>query len=286
MDNLGFSVLNTDVLHLTDLKFMAGKKFTMNSSTPFTDVFDKKVPVLDFVVARSLIETGKCTTVEFILSKEINSMVFDTVWVSRSVILYAFNFLVRNKVYFEDTDKLPAFCEKVFKIPDVKIYRRLVTLNDLTKISHDWIRLLDWSKFNEAVKMRLGMGIAGYRVMKIFKEYECMEGIKVELREVFQIVKDKAKEGIKLEYHPYWNTNKTLNLTKNLNQLMLEVFNPEDLSNAKKSGLIFEIPIPDDTINSYKYWTVETLNYLKTPLKDLLYPIKESKKEDTDEKSG
>jgi hypothetical protein len=260
------------MLHYSDLKFISGTKFTMTKESSFELIKVNKVPVMDFFLAKSIIATTNIKSILFTGNKELAKVEFTNLMIARSATLFFMVFLLRGKVYFDNKDSLPNFCRSVFHINDVNEYKKYVTNNNLTKLDYSWLLSLNWSEFCEPIKVRLLLGIAGYRSMKVFKAFPCIDNLDNNLKIIFDIVKKKANQGVMLEYHPYFNNNKGLNLAKNLNQLMLKVISRENLELAKNNGLIFAIPIEDLNCNGYMAWDSDTLKYLSTSIEDLMYP--------------
>jgi hypothetical protein len=264
MNQVGSGMIDTDNLHFSDLKFISGLKVVMTIDTPIDDIISKKIPVMDFFLAKSIIRTTDMKSITFTVNKELTKTEFSGLIIARAASLFFMVFLLRGKVYFENKDTLPNFCKKVFHIENIQDYRKFVTNNNLSKLDYKWILNLDWQCFCEPIKVRLLLGIAGYRAMKVFKRYPCIENIDSNLKMVFEIVKKKATEGVMLEYHPFFNHNKGLNLAKNLNQLMLQSISTENLELAKLNGLIFDIPQLDINFSFFLAWDCNNLNYFET----------------------
>lgn len=88
------------------------------------------------------------------------------------------------------------------------------------------------------------------------------------------MLKSLANEGQYLEYHPRFNPRKDLNLGKNLQQAILYFFDDEVIDQMVADKKINTKPIFDSKYQSFKAWTRDTFNYLKTKISVKLgYPI-------------
>jgi len=67
---------------------------------------------------------------------------------------------------------------------------------DLKKIEPVWIRGITWSTFAAAIKQRLGLGLAGYRMLGPFKLYPCRADAPDEAKEAYEWVRAIAVESL------------------------------------------------------------------------------------------
>ena len=121
-------------------------------------------------------------------------------------------------------------------------------------INHNWIKHINVSRLAKRVQQRLLSGIAGTRFFYIFKSYnpKNINDKSPVLINVFNIVRDVALKGPFYEMHPFFIPVdlSSISISKNLSNLIIDIYNTEEIGLMIKNKNSFEKPIFDTKFNN------------------------------------
>jgi hypothetical protein len=186
--------------------------------------------------------------------------------IARSV-FYCYFMLVTQARYpvgkaTKEKPRIPNFLQSIMGMDQEQhIYVERICSFEPQKFDPAWVKHVNFSGFGQEVLSRFGLGVAGYRMFGPFGLYTPRSNMDTKLQPAFDFAKKVAKAPSSWNIHPLTRNPNILtargNLNKNLNNLMLEVFTPEDLAEMEKTKIIFKIPVNEPSHRQYKQWTAD-----------------------------
>lgn len=160
----------------------------------------------------------------------------------------------------QSTVYIPNFLKTIMGMGlDQKVYMDKICSFDPQKFDPAWIRFVKFDNFGQEVLSRFGLGVAGYRMFSPFKLYAHKPNMDRTLEPAYAFAKAVATAPASWNVHPLTRDPNILtkrgNLNKNLGNLMLEAFTPEDLNEMKAARIIYDIPAKEAGHRNYKTWT-------------------------------
>lgn len=132
----------------------------------------------------------------------------------------------------------------------------------LGRMNHTWIRLIDWRELSGISNNRFGLGVAGYRMLSVFKAYVPRSDISPALRNAADFANYLATSPPNWEIHPITRSAALLNATgalnENLGNLILECFTEEDVAEMVNSKYLFARPAYKAKSTNYRTWSMTT----------------------------
>jgi len=129
------------------------------------------------------------------------------------------------------------------------------------KFDPAWARYVRFEGFGQEVLSRFGLGVAGYRYFGPFGLYNPKPNLPQHLQDAFNFARTVSKAPASWSVHPLTRKPGVLerrgNLNKNLANLILECFTPEDIEEMVKAKVIFGMPKKEPTHRNYTQWTPE-----------------------------
>jgi len=147
--------------------------------------------------------------------------------------------------------------------------RGLASFN-LINIGTGWVRFINWAAMAPAVRQRLGLGLAGYRMLGPFKSYQLRDGVGADVRAAFEWVRDIATQP--LDYGILSATRSPIlvgrlgSWNKALGNLMLLCFTEADLRDMQENRIIFAIPRRDPRADTWRTWATGAAIVLEEPI--------------------
>lgn len=288
-EKMGVVTITQDIMFIGDLKWRAPDTFVVNIKTTLSKAIAKGLPIIDFILALNLIEQGKMETVTFVKDGSMKNHKRELVAYVKAIGLFILNLITRNDPTPGDKYEPPMIAKTVFDIENAAQYQWYISVNQLNKLNFDWILDCSWYYFPVIVKERVRMGIAGSRFARAITLYEHKKFLEdPELRAII-LIKKVVSKGLFLEYHPRKNPRKDLNLSRNLQVLILKSFDKEVINKMVADKRLAKYPVVTDFIPTYSSWTESTFDYLVTSISSKLddEPLEESESNTgKSEKSG
>jgi len=129
---------------------------------------------------------------------------------------------------------------------------------DINKVPPTWIKLIRWSEFAPEIRMRLSLGLSGYRMFAPFKYYKPKQNASQEALEAYQFVQKINNAKFDYSILPATRsasmTQKFGSLNHVLGQLLLACYTPEQLGEMVKLKMIFQLPTLDPRYNNWQSW--------------------------------
>lgn len=143
-------------------------------------------------------------------------------------------------------------------------YIERVASFDLVKMDARWIQYVTINNIGQEVSNRLGLGVAGYRILSaIFADeskYQQNHGLNQQLdglRKLYQ-------RGPVWDVHPITRSAVFLNVVKNfnanLNNMLLILYDDTFLDQLKQLKFIFDKPIHNPRFNEFRSWNSNTFD--------------------------
>jgi hypothetical protein len=221
--------------------------------------------LFDYVVAKNLVKNGK--TVKYMIDPNMD-MISEQEY-SDAIIYAYFMILTRNQVTLKDDENMPKFIRKLVgdKVTSKDLIN-VLTLNDIDKMDKEWIKKIEISGLGESFRNRIYNGISGYRMINAFKDYEFKKDADPKSLEVALMIREVSLRGPCWEMHPAFilDNHKALNISRCLNNLLIDVYDTDTLKIMESSKMIFVKPTYNRRFLSYKTWNSLTFDFLITPL--------------------
>jgi hypothetical protein len=179
-------------------------------------------------------------------------------------LLWTAIFLMLRGSYPESKGKvpgtdIPAFLTKICGMDESPFdcASGLASFN-LSSVSPQWIREIQWAKFAAPIRQRLGLGLAGYRSLAPFKMYECRPDASEEAKAAFKWVRQITQR--KPDY-AILSCTRSVDLISQLGSwnaalgnLALECFSAETLVEMETVKIIFQVPKRDPRADTWRAW--------------------------------
>jgi hypothetical protein len=141
---------------------------------------------------------------------------------------------------------------------------------DLRMMEHRWIRGVNIDGLSREAQQRFGLGIAGYRMFSMFKDYPLKEGATPEAERAHKIIKDFLNSGTYWEIHPAFRPPEIIERLGSINgvlgNLILACFEDSDIESAKVAKLIYSVPVYSIRHDTYKRWKPDVFSFAKSPV--------------------
>lgn len=141
---------------------------------------------------------------------------------------------------------------------------------DLKKINCGWIKSIKWDGLAPAIKQRLALGLAGYRLLGPFKIYECRANASAEVRAAFEWTRRVAVS--KPDYAILSCTRSPALISqlgswnKALGNLILQCFTDEEITEMLALKILFQRPTFDPRANTWRSWVASGELELNSPI--------------------
>lgn len=128
----------------------------------------------------------------------------------------------------------------------------------LSQADHRWIESVRTPILGQEAISRIGLGVAGYRLLAPFKLYPRTRGMAPNVERAARLAEAIAKADADWSIHPITRDpgilNRLGNLNKNLANLLLDAYTPEEIDEMVKAKAIFEKPNRDIKHTNYLSW--------------------------------
>jgi len=181
----------------------------------------------------------------------------------RDALAYLYMMLMIQARVPSTGSQIPKFLTDILSIKDDAgdLMKKIANF-DLNKIRHTWIKHVDISKLPQQANSRLGLVLAGHRLMAPFILYTPKSQLAPELATAIDAVKAYRRKGFSWNVHSYTRTGDLLakfgNINGNLSNMMFEAFTKEQLNDMAAKKIIYKAPDSyDQRHTQYKTWTVD-----------------------------
>jgi len=142
---------------------------------------------------------------------------------------------------------------------DQSVYINLICSFAPQKFNPAWVKFVNFENLGQEVLSRFGLGVAGYRMFGPFKLYTPRAGLTPELTRAFNFARNVAISPPTWDVHPLTRNPAVLtargNLNKNLNNLILDCFTPEQIAEMVTAKVLYKSPEREPNYMNYKTWT-------------------------------
>jgi hypothetical protein len=129
------------------------------------------------------------------------------------------------------------------------------------KFDPAWVKFVSFGNLGQEALSRFGLGVAGYRMFGPFKIYAAKENLSVALQNAVAFARNVAVASPSWDVHPLTRKPEVLtrrgNLNKNLNNLILDVFTDEQISEMVTAKMLYKRPEREPSYRNYLTWTPE-----------------------------
>lgn len=162
----------------------------------------------------------------------------------------------------KEKPRIPNFLKTIMSLDqDQHVYVERICTFEPRKFDPKWAMYVKFSGLGQETISRFGLGVAGYRNFGPFGLYKAKPDMNEDLRPAFEFAKKIAKSAPSWNVHPLTRQPEVLtkrgNLNKNLSNLMLDAFTPEQLKEMVDAKIIYKIPDREPTHRNYYQWTSE-----------------------------
>lgn len=252
---------------ITDLHIVSRAAVTNNKFTTISHAISSGTRLFDAIAYFSLPEDRRpAVTVEVLENNEEDPTIMA---IGRSIFYVWFLYLTRANIPSVDDDgatfQVPRLLSHVMGLNDgPKKYIQNIASFDLVKMDARWIRFVTIVNIGQEVSNRLGLGVAGYRILSaIFADehkYQQGHGLDVPLsglRKLYRL-------GPVWDVHPITRSANFLNIVKNfnanLNNMLLILYDDAYLTQLKDLKFIFDKPIYNPRFNEFRSWDATTFD--------------------------
>lgn len=166
---------------------------------------------------------------------------------------------------------IPAFLRNIcgMNISPAELAASLASF-ELRNLNPNWIRQINWTDFAPEIRQRLGLGLAGYRMLSPFSCYPLRQGVSDEARAAanwvininnqpldFAILSCTRSPAIVSRYKS-WN--------KSLGNLLLECYTQAQLTEMVQNRIIFAMPVRDPRSDTWRTWANDGNLQLQDPI--------------------
>jgi hypothetical protein len=253
-------------LTISDLTWFSKEEYTMTIDYSPDDAINYGIPFFDFMIAEMIIEQGLIEKINFKKTEKFSKIEYSLEKFGFGLHMAFFLALIRDDMKIANNSLIPKFCIDVYKINDKDIYEGLTTVNNLDNYMDNWFMELNWTCISKITLNRLAIGIAGFRLMKIFVLYKADKPMERSIQDIYLLVKEQANKGIFLEYHPRVNPRKEMNLSRNLQSLMTLCYTDKSINEMLKNRHLVNKPIYDVKYTSFTNWDRESFSSYVTTI--------------------
>lgn len=259
-------IADLNKLSYDELRFRATKAPNFSLIKTMNDVHKFGIPIFDYYLHKHISPDKRK---DFLISASTISESFSEYM--QSIFCLYFILMTRGRASLNDDEPLPRFLTEYLKVKLTwKEIANNLSSNDLTKMDHKWVKMININNLPLAVRQRLLCGIAGTRLFNIFKVYKPQNifNLSPNISYAYEIVKRVAMEGPYLEMHPLFMPARlaSISISRNLKNLILDVYTKDEVTAMVKSKSLFEIPIADNRYRHYENWDENTFDDMRTKL--------------------
>lgn len=142
---------------------------------------------------------------------------------------------------------------------DVKAIGARLFETGMEKIPHDWIRAIKIKELQQESRNRLGLGIAGYRLMQAFLSIDPVADAPTEVTEAWKNIRDSVGRGYFYGFHTHFRSAQFIttfsSLNKTLSDLLAKWGKPEEVAAAKDRKVLAVMPTRDLRYSRYNLLT-------------------------------
>lgn len=255
-------------LNIKDFILRGNMEPSPNRKNPdWKDLIKSNMPIFDyFILIKYRDKFKENGNVEFILNDDVPTK-FNESDYGKAILCAYYLMITRNKLIVEQDEKLPMFLVKFLNVSPEYNYKKYLTNNNINIIPKNWIRNIKFDNLGNSMLNRFKLGIAGSRFFNIFKLYPWIPRTD-ELETVCNIIKMIATDGPFWEQHPEFlpEVLRGISIAKNLQNLILEVYDDKDIKNMVKNRHLFKYPVKTLGSVEYKTWTSEFGSLFKNKL--------------------
>jgi hypothetical protein len=139
-------------------------------------------------------------------------------------------------------------------------YKGMLATFDLKKIDPSWARHVTYQGISQEAQNRLGLGVAGYRLLAPFKNLPCMAGAAPNIQAAYNVARAMAMHTPSWDIHPATRTVRFItrfgSLNKNLSNLILDCLSGPDIAALVANRALFQAPVRDVSHLGYQTWNV------------------------------
>lgn len=182
-------------------------------------------------------------------------------------VFYTYFFLVTQARYpvastAVEKPAVPNFLKVVMgMVEDQSVYINILCSFSAQKFNPAWAKYVSFENLGQEALSRFGLGVAGYRMFGPFKLYTPIANLTPELRSAYEFARKVATSAPTWDIHPLTRNPVVLtsrgNLNKNLNNLILECFTAEQISEMVTAKVLYKTPEREPNYMNYKTWSAE-----------------------------
>lgn len=136
--------------------------------------------------------------------------------------------------------------------------KELLATFDITKFNPAWIRNTTFRGMGQEALSRFGLGVAGYRLITVYKHYKIKDGVPQNLVAAVEEMKRIADTPFDWDVHPITRHPDVLsrygNINKNSSNLILEVFDDATIDIMLHNKALYAKPVAEPSHTNYKSW--------------------------------
>ncbi|MGL5899652.1 MAG: hypothetical protein ACRCZW_08325 [Lactobacillaceae bacterium] len=220
------NLVNNFVIRLKDFKFKC--KNMVEGEVNTNKLAECGIPILDYFIYKSLHD--KFEIVNFTIDDTIKPL--DHTYMLKSLFSIYYLLMIRGKMYLSDNETCTKFIlQFIGSDYDISKVKACISRNDLSKVSHKWIKEINVYKMGQILSSRFKSGIAGSRYINIFKEYKPVKVLSINQEKLYNEILIAAERSLFHDHHPLFMASKFkgISLMKNLKNFMLDIYNDEEL---------------------------------------------------------
>lgn len=173
-----------------------------------------------------------------------------------------------------ENGQIPGFLKNVRGLKEMPaVYANRICSFDLMKIDWRFIRLLPWNEISQEATNRLGLGLAGYRMLSPFKHYPADKTLTAAEENAIKIAITMATAPADWAIHAVTRSADFIqqfgNLNANLKNLITRAYSAETIEMMVVNKLLYERPTFDARHQQFLSWPQEIV------LSDPIFPTGE-----------
>lgn len=267
LDNILSNAICTDKFEISEFRIIKYKGSEFKENMTIQDLCASGVGLFDYHIYYNL--EKRLQDMIKIEETEDDIRYKETEFV-QSILSCYYIHMIRAKPFPEDqTELLPSFITNVMRVSlSVKDMSRILTCNDIHKISGSWVRYIREEQLPVLMVKRLKSGISGMRLITAFCSRELDKNTDPVVGRCQVILRKLIEDGPKLEFHSYFRPSSLSNisLNANMNNLLFNGFTQATLKQMRDQKLIYTIPTFDNQTKDWRLWTNATFSEFKTNL--------------------
>jgi len=224
-------------------------------------LFSQGNPFFDSIFYIGLEDAKKPEIIE--LPSSYTVVPLNPIILAQALFYQYFMILTRGSISDEDSltvgSAIPNFLKSVMgydKSP--KHYANLLSTFQLRKIDPAWAKFIPLKELGRECVNRLGLGVAGYRLLNPFKLLPKPDKLTKEQEIYYGVAISFISQPASWDIHSATRDPNVLSLygplNANLGNLALEIFKKEDLERLVSRKSLFKLPIFDESATNYKSW--------------------------------